>query len=399
MASHFKPGPAVAMRVLSDRGALVFDERAQRLFALNAAATFVWCRLEEGAAQEDLAGELAALIRSSPEDARSTILGCLAEWERQGLIGDAAASALSDDRAALPTGSAMAIAPPLEGAATAEMFAEQEGRLAGLWFRVRYATRALATRVRPVLEHLTSPHAARPHLIVDLVGRSGAYEIFANGRGFGRCRTLPEVAPVVKHCLAVHLLEHGDYGVAFHAAGVVGPNGRCLMLAAAPGAGKTTLSAALSQRGWGFLADDTLLFDYERRRVRGVRFCLAVKEGSRAVLRALYPDLDHLPVHLRQDGQTVRYLPPPASPTANEDGHAVAWLVFPRHAPGAPHRLRPLDPRDALTCLLTEAFHPARHLTLAGFHRLTSWICRVPAFELTFPTLEDAVAAISRACR
>ena len=58
----------------------------------------------------------------------------------------------------------------------------------------------------------------------------------------------------------------------------------CVALAAAPGAGKTTVALELLRRGWSIFGDEFLLLDRDSLAVEGVPLALMVREPSLAVL-------------------------------------------------------------------------------------------------------------------
>ena len=73
------------------------------------------------------------------------------------------------------------------------------------------------------------------------------------------------------------MLERGTYELVFDAAALV-RNGRMLLVSGHPGAGKTTLTLALVDAGFGFAGDDLALLNSEGR-VTGVPFAPAIKAG------------------------------------------------------------------------------------------------------------------------
>lgn len=401
MSGPPRPNATVSLHVLGDGGALMFHERAQALFALNQTAAYLWSRLEEGLAPQDLAADLVAQAATPRDEAERLVAQCLDDWRRHALLDDGEPGdypGYHGRRRTVPT-DAGRIAPPGVVALTRTV------HLPGLDVRVRYATATLADRVRPMLAHLERLHPARSGpvdttgLTLDVTGTPGSYLVLADGREFARCRTRPEIAPLVKAALAIGVLERGGHDLALHAAAVV-RHGRCLLLPGAAGVGKTTLALALAAHGFGFVADDTVLFDAHALTIRGLPFRPAVKEGAWRFLLPLYPALDHLPVHRRPDGQSVRYLPPPAGAPAPGQAHPVSWIVFPR--PGsdaAVTALTRISQTEALRRLLSEAYAPSHRLTGATLVRLVRAFRAIECHEMTASNLDEAVHLMLDLCR
>ena len=57
----------VSLFLLDDSG-VVFNEAAQEIYQLNTTATFIWCQIEEGLGQTQLATALSKTFGFSAED-------------------------------------------------------------------------------------------------------------------------------------------------------------------------------------------------------------------------------------------------------------------------------------------------------------------------------------------
>src|SRR6202030_328614 len=111
----------------------------------------------------------------------------------------------------------------------------------------------------------------------------------------------------------------------------VGRKGRCVLLPAFAGSGKTMLCAALVHSGFEFISDDLVLLEQGSGALFGAPFPFELNEGSWLVLRRMFPEIDTLPVHLRADRIEVKYLVPPIAPVG--DAYPAGWIVFPRYSP------------------------------------------------------------------
>jgi hypothetical protein len=124
---------------------------------------------------------------------------------------------------------------------------------------------------------------------------------------------------------------------------------------------------------------------------------LSIKEGSWPVLLTRFPQLEALPVHLRPDRKLVKYLVPPVVAPADHT-HAIGWIVFPQFRPNSSVELRNLDQSLALNRLVSEAFTPSSRLSGDQFNYLTKLLRSTACCELSFSSLDAAVATIDRLC-
>lgn len=180
----------------------------------------------------------------------------------------------------------------------------------------------------------------------------------------------------------------------FHA-GAVERDGLTLLLPALPGSGKSTLTAALSTRGWRLLSDEFGAWDPHRREFRAVLKPVALKNESIAVIRGFAPQAHLGPefpntrkgtvVHLSADAVSVQRRHEPAAPGA---------IVLPRWSQGSATLLQPLS-ADRVFPLL--AFNSFNYSVLAeiGFDAVVQLVRRCPAWQLTYSCLDEAVTTLS----
>src|SRR5689334_825890 len=89
----------------------------------------------------------------------------------------------------------------------------------------------------------------------------------------------------MNHCIA----GQAHHYLIIHAA-VIERNGRAAILPAAPGSGKSTLTAALVHRGWRLLSDELTLLNMTDRRLVPLARPVSLKNRSIDVIRAFAPD-------------------------------------------------------------------------------------------------------------
>lgn len=190
-------------------------------------------------------------------------------------------------------------------------------------------------------------------------------------------------------CIANYSHQH----LMIHAA-VVERGGAAMLLPGDPGAGKSTLCAALVHRGWRLLTDEMGLVSLADRTLIPIPRPIALKNQSVDIIRRFAPDAVVGPVardttkgavaHVRPPADSVRRAPEAASPR---------WVVFPRYAADEPTTLTPQTKGKAFMRLAGHSFN-YHVLGRLGFDTLGDLMDNVTAFDLRYSDLEDAVARL-----
>jgi hypothetical protein len=240
-----------------------------------------------------------------------------------------------------------------------------------------------------------------PVTTMDLAWNGKEHFVVLDGRCKCRCTALTELAPLVKSAALLAAAIDKYWYLLYVHAGVVRSSRGCLLLPAAAGSGKTTLTAALIRAGFFYLSDEAALLLEDTLRVRPVPVSLCIKDGAWDLLGTRYPELHALMVHHRWDGKRVRYLnPPPEAVDPEPDvSHPVRWLVFPRYKPGEETVLRSLGKAEALHRLLMQCLAMPAPLDQANVAALVRWIGDLSCFEMPTSSLDDAVALLVQLCR
>jgi HprK-related kinase A len=179
-----------------------------------------------------------------------------------------------------------------------------------------------------------------------------------------------------------------------HAA-VVEKNGRAAILPAPPGSGKSTLCAALVQRGWRLLSDEMALL----RLADGVLLPMArpvsLKNASIDVIQAFAPATQtqfSKPVRDTLKG-TVAHLRAPADSVARAAEPArPAWIIYPKYEADAPLTLTPMPAARSFMALAGNAFNYSV-LGRRGYDALAGVIEQTASFQLNYGALDEAIAA------
>ena len=338
--SRLRASPDVRFYILEDGGVL-FCDGSQELHGFNTAAAYIWCCLEEGLDAREAASAFARVAALPEAEAYGLAADLVQQWIGRGWLTSAA-----DSEGAAPA-PPRGRRPPRPTAPTPQRIARRvrgepalRYRLLGTTFGLRVTEPRLAALVEPVLAHLEVRGAEAHDLELEVARDAGGLVLLEDGAVVARCAEPAELAPLLKAHLRVRVVDRHRYFMQIHAGAVLAGEA-CMLLPGPPGSGKSTLTAGLVASGLGYLSDELALLEGIPLAIRAVPLALTVKPGAVDVLEPLYPGLAGLPVHRREDGKQVRYLPPPASAlAADAAAHPLNWIVFPRYTPGVETQLR-----------------------------------------------------------
>ncbi|ABK43115.1 Hpr(Ser) kinase/phosphatase [Magnetococcus marinus MC-1] len=204
-----------------------------------------------------------------------------------------------------------------------------------------------------------------------------------------------------------HAPPHLEWGLNFlfttrHAhklllhAGVVERHGRALILPGFPGYGKSTLTAALSLRGWRLFSDEFGLFEPGQGLAKPMPKAIALKNEAIEVIRAWAPQAPLGPLFPKTRKGTVCHLYPAREAVQRMDEGAVArWIVFPRYQAGVPLQLYPLTPEQLFPRLAGGAFN-YETLGEAAFTTVAQLCQSCTAFEMPYSQLSEAVQVLTQ---
>jgi len=176
-----------------------------------------------------------------------------------------------------------------------------------------------------------------------------------------------------------------------HAA-VVERDGLAAILPAPPGSGKSTLCAALVNRGWRLLSDELALFRPEDGLLVPVVRPVSLKNRSIDVIRGYVADaVLSRPVSNTTKG-TVAHLKAPADSIKRAHQTArPAWIVFPKYEAGAATSLTPIARAQAFFRVADNAFNYS-HMGARGFATLAAAIENCASYDFRYSDLDEAMA-------
>ncbi len=216
---------------------------------------------------------------------------------------------------------------------------------------------------------------------------------YVDGRSIFKPLSRRQAFPMLEWGLNWCIAGRAHHYLMFHAA-VVARAGRAMVLAAPPGAGKSTLCAALVHRGWRLLSDETALLDPESGALHGMARPVSLKNDAIDVIRGFAPEAYISPrcwdtvkgavAHMRPPTDSVRRMGEPARP---------AWVIFPRFKAGAATRLTAVEPGAALMRLVTQSFNYG-DLGRIAFERTADLLEQSRTYDFVYSRLDDAVETL-----
>jgi len=154
-------------------------------------------------------------------------------------------------------------------------------------------------------------------------------------------------------CIASQIYQY----LILHAA-VVEKNGFALILSGQPGAGKSTLCAALVNRGWRLLSDEMTVIDLKTNELIPIVRPVCLKNESIDIIKRFAPQAIFGDSFCDTAKGTVSHLKANKECVQNATKRAVGkWIIFPRYSVGAKNNLRALDKGQTVIKLADNAFN------------------------------------------
>ena len=181
-----------------------------------------------------------------------------------------------------------------------------------------------------------------------------------------------------------------EYAVMSHAGGVERGGVACV-LPAHMESGKTTLTTGLVRKGFAYLTDEAVAFDWETGEIDPYPKPLSIDPGSQFLFRELTPPL---PPGVEATDSAQWQIPPSAiRPDAVGTRCWARYVVFPNYEEGATTLLQPIGRAEGLVELAKNTFqfreHPRR-----GLDSLARVIRDVDCYRLTVGDLDRACELI-----
>lgn len=185
------------------------------------------------------------------------------------------------------------------------------------------------------------------------------------------------------------IATHALHFLILHAA-VIARDGRALVLPGPPGAGKSTLCAALIHRGWRLLSDELALVSLHDGLIHPIPRPVSLKGRAIDVIRGWAPQavLGRRIADTRK-GDLSLMRPPAGSHGEAERPARPHRVIFPQYLAGPPARLSPRPRAESAIELARNGLNYGM-LGRAGFHALIDLVEQCDCYDFTYGELDDA---------
>jgi HprK-related kinase A len=191
------------------------------------------------------------------------------------------------------------------------------------------------------------------------------------------------------------IANHVNFYLVLHAA-VIERGGRAVIMPADAGAGKSTLCAALVNRGWRLLSDEFALISFADGKVAALARPISLKNRSIDIIRDLVPDsVLSAPIENTTKG-TVAFLKPPLESVRRMDEPAVAaWIIAPTYVHAIGAVLEPKSKAESFKHVIDNAYN--YHLFgRRGFTLLADLLDRCDCYDFRYGNLDEAIGVFDR---
>ncbi|MEW6677035.1 MAG: HprK-related kinase A [Pseudomonadota bacterium] len=176
-----------------------------------------------------------------------------------------------------------------------------------------------------------------------------------------------------------------------HAA-VVAKGDHCALIPGRPGAGKSTLCAALVASGWRLLSDEMALIALDSGSIWPVPRPISLKNASIDVIGQRHPETVFSPSFTDTHKGTVAHMRAPDASVRDSGRPAQArWVVYPAYQAGAALEVSPVTPCQSTLRLADDSFNLPL-LGGRGFEALAEMACHCHSYTLRYSSLDEAIA-------
>ena len=187
-------------------------------------------------------------------------------------------------------------------------------------------------------------------------------------------------------CVSAHAHQY----LIIHSA-VLEKSGRAVIMPGMPGAGKSTLSAALMSKGWRLLSDELALLTLDSLNVSPLPRPISLKNKSIDIIGGFVPDAVFGRIaHDTAKGSVAHLRLTEDSVSKAQENALPTWIVFPRYQPETSACLTAESKARAFMRLADNAFNYSL-LGPKGFQALGRVVDASDCYDFVYSRLEDAI--------
>jgi len=201
---------------------------------------------------------------------------------------------------------------------------------------------------------------------------------------------LDQAFPMLEWGLNWCISGHAHRFLIIHAA-VVERNGLAAIMPAPPGSGKSTLCAALVNRGWRLLSDELAMIRIDDGKIVPIPRPDSLKNASIDVMKAYAPQaVFSRSVFDTMKGTVAHMKAPHSSVKESYKVAQPAWVIFPKYVPNSAPLLTPLSRAQAFMQVADNAFNYSL-LGIHGFEALAGVMNTSFCYSFSYSQLDDAI--------
>jgi HprK-related kinase A len=201
---------------------------------------------------------------------------------------------------------------------------------------------------------------------------------------------LEQVFAVLEGCLNWCVYTQAHQYLIIHAAAVE-RSGRAAILPAPPGSGKSTLCAALVNRGWRLLTDELTLIATDSQTIVPLARPVSLKNESINVIKNFTPKAVFGPVSPNTIKGTIAHMKPPSESVARmHEDCSAAWLIVPSYRFGAATSVSEVTKGEAFMRVAESAVNYMM-LGRIGFEVVSALIDGMVCCRFEYSDLNEAV--------
>jgi len=187
------------------------------------------------------------------------------------------------------------------------------------------------------------------------------------------------------------IASHVHYYLLVHAA-VIEKNGDVLILCGQPGAGKSTLCAALASKGWRLFSDEMAIIDLESNELVPFVRPVSLKNKAIDLIGDLASDAVFGESYPETTKGTLSHMKPMKDSVLRGNERAFCkWVVFPQYKPEAETSLRSFPKGETVIELAKNSFN-YNLLGKQGFNSLCDLVERSQCYKFEYSNLNEAIS-------
>ncbi len=204
----------------------------------------------------------------------------------------------------------------------------------------------------------------------------------------------PQLEWAMNWCISTH----ANFFLMLHSA-VIERNGFAAVMPAPPGSGKSTLCAALVNRGWRLLSDELALISLDDQSIFPLARPVGLKNDSIGIIKTYAPNaVFNRVTHDTTKGSVTHMQVLPEHVNRMSEAATPRWVIFPKYLKESPATLSPLSKADSMLELGRNSFNYSL-LGRNGFDVLAKLVMKSECYQFVYSNFDEAVSTFDSLAR